>query len=105
MAMGPKDWTEGSILVPSSVKLLEGWVGERVLMRRPNWPPHEDPLADPAFQELYARWYEYGAFCPIFRTHGHRPQNEMWSFDKVEPILLTYDKLRYRLMTYIYSLA
>ena len=69
------------------------------------WPPHEDPLADPAFQELYARWYEYGAFCPIFRTHGHRPQNEMWSFDRVEPILLTYDKLRYRLMPYIYSLA
>ena len=69
------------------------------------WPPHEDPLADPAFQELYARWYEFGAFCPIFRTHGHRPQNEMWSFDKVEPILLTYDKLRYRLMPYIYSLA
>jgi alpha-D-xyloside xylohydrolase len=29
----------------------------------------------------------------------------MWSFDKVEPILLTYDKLRYRLMPYIYSLA
>jgi alpha-D-xyloside xylohydrolase len=69
------------------------------------WPPHENPLPDLAFQELYARWYEFGAFCPIFRTHGHRPQNEMWSFDKVEPILLTYDKLRYRLMPYIYSLA
>jgi alpha-D-xyloside xylohydrolase len=69
------------------------------------WPPHENPLPDSAFQELYARWYEFGAFCPIFRTHGHRPQNEMWSFDKVEPILLTYDKLRYRLMPYIYSLA
>lgn len=69
------------------------------------WPPHENPLADPAFQELYARWYEYGTFCPIFRTHGHRPANEMWSFDKVEPILLSYDKLRYRLMPYIYSLA
>ena len=26
------------------------------------WPPHEDPLADPAFQELYARWFEYGIF-------------------------------------------
>jgi alpha-D-xyloside xylohydrolase len=69
------------------------------------WPPHDDPLADPAFQELYARWYEFGALCPIFRTHGHRPKNEMWSFDKVEAILLAYDKLRYRLMPYIYSLA
>ncbi len=69
------------------------------------WPPHDDPIADPAFQELYARWFEYGTFCPIFRTHGHRPHNELWSFDKVEPILVRYDKLRYRLMPYIYSLA
>ena len=44
-------------------------------------------------------------FVPIFRTHGHRPQNEIWAFDKVEPILIQYDKLRYRLMPYIYSLA
>lgn len=69
------------------------------------WPPHDDPLADSAFQELYARWFEFGTFCPIFRTHGHRPHNEMWSFDKVEPILVSYDRLRYRLMPYIYSLA
>src|SRR5271166_4367525 len=69
------------------------------------WPPHDDPIADPKFQELYARWFEYGVFCPIFRTHGHRPQNEIWAFDKVEPILIAYDKLRYRLMPYIYSLA
>jgi alpha-D-xyloside xylohydrolase len=69
------------------------------------WPPHDDPIADPKFQELYARWFEYGVFCPIFRTHGHRPQNEIWAFDKVEPILIGYDRLRYRLMPYIYSLA
>lgn len=69
------------------------------------WPPHDNPLADPKYQELYARWFEYGTFCPIFRTHGHRPHNELWAFDKVEPILIQYDKLRYRLMPYIYSLA
>ena len=69
------------------------------------WPPHDNPLADSKYQELYARWFEYGTFCPIFRTHGHRPQNEFWAFDKVEPILIDYDKLRYRLMPYIYSLA
>jgi len=62
------------------------------------WPPHDKPVEDPKFQELYARWFEYGTFCPIFRTHGHRPQNEIWAFDKVEPILINYDKLRYRLM-------
>ena len=36
----------------------------------------------PAYQELYARWFEYGAFCPIFRTHGHRDHNEMWTYDQ-----------------------
>jgi alpha-D-xyloside xylohydrolase len=69
------------------------------------WPPHDNPLDDPKFQELYARWFEYGVFCPIFRTHGHRPQNEIWAFDKVRRILVDYDKLRYRMMPYIYSLA
>lgn len=69
------------------------------------WPPYKGSLEEPAYQELYARWFEFGTFCPLFRTHGHRPQNEMWTYDKVEPILITYDKLRYRLMPYIYSLA
>jgi alpha-D-xyloside xylohydrolase len=69
------------------------------------WPPVGGDFDDPAFQELYARWFEYGVFCPIFRTHGHRVHNELWAYDKVEPILLNYDRLRYRLMPYIYSLA
>jgi alpha-D-xyloside xylohydrolase len=70
------------------------------------WPPTANTnLTDSSYQELYTRWFEYGAFCPIFRTHGHRDHNELWTYDKVEPILLTYDKLRYRLMPYIYALA
>lgn len=67
--------------------------------------PFDRPPDDPVYQELYTRWFEFGAFCPIFRTHGHRAHNELWTYDKVEPILLNYDKLRYRLMPYIYSLA
>ena len=69
------------------------------------WQPYDRPPNDPVYQELYTRWFEFGVFCPIFRTHGHRAHNEMWTYDKVEPILLNYDKLRYRLMPYIYSLA
>jgi len=69
------------------------------------WQPSDRPPDDPVYQELYTRWFEFGAFCPIFRTHGHRAHNEMWTYDKVEPILLSYDKLRYRLIPYIYSLA
>jgi alpha-D-xyloside xylohydrolase len=69
------------------------------------WQPYDRPPNDPVYQELYTRWFEFGVFCPIFRTHGHRAHNELWTYDKVEPILLNYDKLRYRLMPYIYSLA
>ena len=69
------------------------------------WPPYPGAVDGPAYQELYARWFEFGTFCPIFRTHGHRDHNEMWTYDRVEPTLIRYDKLRYRLMPYIYSLA
>jgi alpha-D-xyloside xylohydrolase len=69
------------------------------------WQPYDRPPDDPAYEELYTRWFEFGVFCPIFRSHGHRAHNEMWTYKKVEPILLKYDKLRYRLMPYIYSLA
>jgi alpha-D-xyloside xylohydrolase len=63
---------------------------------------------DPAYRELFVRWFEYGTFCPIFRLHGTRTtnQNELWSYGReVQAILTRYDRLRYRLMPYIYSLA
>jgi alpha-D-xyloside xylohydrolase len=63
---------------------------------------------DPAYRELFVRWFEYGAFCPIFRLHGTRTtnQNELWSYGpEAQKILTSYDRLRYRLLPYIYSLA
>jgi alpha-D-xyloside xylohydrolase len=66
-----------------------------------------DPT-DPAYRELFVRWFEYGSFCPIFRVHGTRSnnQNEIWSYgDRAQSILTKYDTLRYRLMPYIYSTA
>ena len=56
----------------------------------------------------FVRWFEYGTFCPIFRLHGTRTtnQNELWSYGPdAQKILTSYDRLRYRLMPYIYSLA
>jgi alpha-D-xyloside xylohydrolase len=69
------------------------------------WPAYNGTTQIGDYQDLYARWFEFGTFCPIFRTHGHRSENELWSYQAVEPILIQYDKLRYRLMPYIYSLA
>jgi alpha-D-xyloside xylohydrolase len=63
---------------------------------------------DPAYRELFVRWFEYGTFCPIFRLHGTRTTNtnELWSYgSEAQRILTSYDRLRYRLMPYIYSLA
>lgn len=63
---------------------------------------------DPAFRELFIRWFQYGAFCPIFRVHGTRTtnENELWAYGSdAQAILTNYDRLRYRLMPYIYSLA
>ncbi len=70
------------------------------------WPLVRD-TRDPAYQQLYTRWFEYGVFCPIFRTHGHRANdtNEIFSYGPQTPTLIAYDRFRYRLLPYIYSLA
>jgi len=79
--------------------------------------PAHPPLLDPSdaranvggyddYPELYTRWFQYAAFLPIFRAHGSRPANEVWSYGKqAEPILEKYLRLRYELMPYIYSLG
>jgi alpha-D-xyloside xylohydrolase len=60
---------------------------------------------DPAYQELYARMFQFGAFCPIFRSHGSDTPREIWEMGEFAPTLVKYDRLRYRLLPYIYSLA
>lgn len=67
---------------------------------------------DTAYRELFARWFQYGTFCPIFRAHGRRypgnttGENELWSYgDTIYNICKHYVDLRYSLMPYIYSLS
>jgi alpha-D-xyloside xylohydrolase len=63
---------------------------------------------DPAYRELFIRWFEFGTFNPILRVHGTRStdQNELWSYGAdAQRILVSYDRLRYRLLPYIYSVA
>jgi alpha-D-xyloside xylohydrolase len=63
---------------------------------------------DPRYRELFVRWFQYGTFCPIFRVHGTRipDENELWSYGPdAESILTSFDRLRYRLLPYIYSVA
>jgi alpha-D-xyloside xylohydrolase len=77
-------------------------------------PSHfSDKEAPPAvvdeWRELNTRWFEFAAFVPLFRSHGQYPYREMWQFGgENSPSYLAQlkmDRLRYRLMPYIYSLA
>lgn len=56
--------------------------------------------------EMFIRWLEWGVFCPLFRTHGTRAENEPWSYgEEANAIIERYIRLRYRLLPYIYSCA
>jgi alpha-D-xyloside xylohydrolase len=61
------------------------------------------------WRELNTRWFEFGAFCPVFRSHGQMPHREIYNLapagSEVSAALIYYDELRYRLMPYIYTLA
>ncbi len=61
------------------------------------------------WRELMTRWFQFGAFCPVFRVHGQFPYREMFNVAPDDhpayQSMLAYDKLRYRLMPYIYSLT
>jgi alpha-D-xyloside xylohydrolase len=61
------------------------------------------------WRELNTRWFQFGAFCPVFRSHGQFPYREIYNIaptgHEVYNTLVYYDKMRYRLMPYIYSLA
>ena len=61
------------------------------------------------WRELNTRWYQFGAFVPLFRVHGQFPYREIYNLAPEDHpayrSMLYYDKLRYRLMPYIYSLT
>ncbi len=70
-----------------------------------NWAAPD--WSKPENRELFTRWFQFGAFCPIFRIHGKGERalfSKNWD-DKTKAALLKYDRLRYRLLPYIYSLA
>ena len=63
---------------------------------------------DPAFRELFVRWFQFGTFNPVLRVHGTRnpDENELWSYGPdAQKTLVNFDRLRYRMLPYIYSLA
>ena len=117
----------------SSWKTLEGQIAVGInhsLSLSPYWGsdiggfyPNEDYTG-----EMYARWFQFGAFCPSFRSHGRTWWTSLpwgWGLSEmgplenrgrepsvselnnptIEPVCRQYGELRYRLLPYNYSLA
>ena len=67
------------------------------------------PEHQASWQELNLRWFQFGAFTPLFRSHGQNPYREIFNLanegSAVYDALTWYTRLRYRLMPYIYTLA
>ncbi|MBO7114109.1 MAG: DUF5110 domain-containing protein [Bacteroidaceae bacterium] len=61
------------------------------------------------WRELQTRWYQFGTFCPLYRAHGQFPLREVWNIapqnHPAYQSIVYYNRMRYRLMPYIYSLA
>ncbi len=61
---------------------------------------------DPKYQELFLRWFQFGTFTPMFRVHGSGQGKEFWLFDDpTQKTMAKFERLRYRLMPYIYSVS
>ena len=68
-----------------------------------------DSLTKEDWRALQSRWFQFGCFTPIFRSHGQAPAREIFNISPeghpAYASMLYYDRLRYRLMPYIYSLG
>ena len=71
-----------------------------------NWP-YYGGAENKAYHELYTRWFQYGTFLPMQRSHGSGVKKEIynlgkkgdWVYDSEEK----YINLRYALLPYLYS--
>ena len=65
-----------------------------------------DQYTSSDYNELLVRWFQWSTFCPVLRVHGYKTETEMWKWlPETQRHLLTYDRLRYRLLPYNYSVA
>ncbi|WP_405296158.1 TIM-barrel domain-containing protein [Algibacter sp. Ld11] len=69
-------------------------------------PQFDNQYTNPEYIELLTRWFQFGAFSPIFRIHGYVSETEIWRYnDAFESTARKFIDLRYQLMPYIYSQA
>ncbi len=70
---------------------------------------NQEPAHVAEWRELNLRWFQFGAFSPLFRSHGETPKREIFEIaaddQAMYDAMVWYDQLRYRLMPYIYTIA
>lgn len=70
---------------------------------------YDNGNGDLGYRELFTRWFQLGALLPIFRNHGTDVRRELWEFgeegDLFYDALIMANRLRYRLLPYLYSCA
>ena len=70
---------------------------------------YDNTVEDAGYLELFTRWYQWAAFLPVFRGHGTDCRRELWYYQGENGMfydaMLAANRLRYRLMPYIYSQA
>jgi alpha-D-xyloside xylohydrolase len=67
-------------------------------------PPNQYNSTD--YNEVLTRWFQWSTFCPILRIHGFGTKTEIWNWlPATQTNLLAYDRLRYRMLPYNYSVA
>jgi alpha-D-xyloside xylohydrolase len=114
------NWEEFRMQIPAGLNFcmtgVPYWttdIAGYFLKHEPGWwfsnGVFEKGQEDEGFKELYTRWFQFAAFCPLFRAHGADFPREPWAFGTQESrtyqTLLKFTNLRYRLIPYIYSLA
>ena len=68
--------------------------------------PGSSQYTDSNYHEILTRWFQWGAFNPIFRIHDYQSETEPWKYgEAVENNMRTMLNLRYRLLPYLYSAA
>jgi alpha-D-xyloside xylohydrolase len=80
-----------------------GYTMQQRFARQPMKPEDQEE-----WRELNARWFELSTFTPLLRVHGELRPREMWTLGDGTPAFnaeLKFDRLRYALLPYIYSLA
>jgi len=61
--------------------------------------------SDTTYDEVFTRWFQFSSFCPMLRIHGNNDKALYLFPAATQSILINYDKLRYHLLPYIYSVS